>query len=678
MRVFVAAILLSAAFSTPPNLWAQQDGPPPAPPPPADQVFRQNPAPASNTPLYHDLNLLRRDDFAAAERASVSLRVTTKDGVTPAPLRDSDYTLMVNNTRRVGRLHVPGESTHADVPLVLLVFPPNQPIVHAIAVKQAERYFASQPAELLPWRVALFDSNGKLMPFTDGRSQLLAFLDVVEHTVEPFQFTGDAALSAYYGLQSRWQREAEEAISNMQAYQGPKILLAMNPLGEPTYGLNEAVLAHDGPESLVAVAQSVGAHMYIANVGGPEPIVPGGSAAEPATPGGTKPSFHMQLDPAQIAALNASAANASQMMQSAQSTLGGFANSLDELARQIHRDFDGNYTIDFDLTPEDRDEGVPSVEVRPNRRDLHTLVLDVIPIGPGIDSTRQAKSTQLNELMAMAVRGPVTSPDFNIAQQVDFFPMRSGLEPILPMSCVVAWSGVGRPPPNLLVVESVEDKELSSMILARDLEAGWNGKRLSWERDGQLRPGTYIWRVAVHDATGKLLASAEQKIEVEFPRSRPVVASSLVLGKSCKVLQPEPGLQRGRAAESPRRPKLSIDPMRAGDCRLLSEATANFSLSDQLRALVRIYPAERFRKHQPANWTATFVLRSESGSIEGEQELPFIIDSGSGYLASVELPLNDAQIHPGAHTLEVEMRGPGLRHGLKKSRAISIQASSRP
>jgi hypothetical protein len=246
------------------------------------------------------------------------------------------------------------------------------------------------------------------------------------------------------------------------------------------------------------------------------------------------------------------------------------------------------------------------------------------------------------------------------------------------MSCVVTWTGKGRPPSNLQVVESVEDQVLSNMLLARDLDAWWGGKRISWERDGRLIPGNYVWRVAVHDARGKLLASAEQPIKVEFPHRSSISVSSLVLGKSCEVPQPEHGLQRGRSEESPHRNKLSIDPMRAGDCRLLSEATANFSPSDRLRALVRIYPAKRFDKHRPDHWTATFVLRSESGSVEGERQLPFTVDSGSGYIAALDLPLSDAQISPGPHMLEVEMRGPGIHGKLLKSRPISIQQSARP
>jgi hypothetical protein len=55
-------------------------------------------------------------------------------------------------------------------------------------------------------------------------------------------------------------------------------------------------------------------------------------------------------------------------------------------------------------------------------------------------------------------------------------------------------------------------------------------------------------------------------------------------------------------------------------------------------------------------------LQSTSGStppLYHEREIPFTLDSGSGYLASVQIPLNAAEITPGPHTLEVKMQGPG-------------------
>jgi hypothetical protein len=96
------------------------------------------------------------------------------------------------------------------------------------------------------------------------------------------------------------------------------------------------------------------------------------------------------------------------------------------------------------------------------------------------------------------------------------------------------------------------------------------------------------------------------------------------------------------------------------------------SSTDLLRTFVRLYPAEKLRKNAPESWVAAFVLRSATGAVEERLETKFVADGGSGYLAFVEMPLNGDGVQPGTHTLEVEMRGPGIHGGLKESRQLSI------
>ena len=673
----------NAATNVPPNFIAPLDPDPPA---------------ALRSPLYQELDVLRRTGFSEARGATVSLRITDRDGVTPAGLQSSDLTLIVNGTERFGRLHPPGSQTTVVSPMVLLVFPPNQPVVHSIAAKEAIQYFSQQPTELLPWMVGIFDANGKLIPFTNGRSQLLADLDLVAHTTEPFQYSADLESSPHFRWDGNWLAKAEGAIATMQHYGGAKVILAMNPLAESTYGENERVLSHDGPESLTGIAQHIGAHIYIANVGGPDAYVPGGSAAQnqPAQINtatgpqlGTTPSYHMQVDPKQTAALNSFAYHASMMMQTAADTHGGYANSLNDLAGIIHHDLDGIYSLDFDLTPQDQDHGIPSVEVKLTHPTLHAAVLDVVPIGTTSDAEREITRKQVAELVKRAAKLKISSPDFRITQHADYFPLHEGLQPVLPMSGLIEWTGPGRGPSQLSIIEQVEDETISTIVLEREVHTRWDGRSLSWERDGRLHPGHYIWRIVLHDGNGKILASSEEKVEVAFPGPASVETSSLILGKSCRdedqssgglQQRAEVGLKRRPPAgsENPEHLHLQIDPMRAADCRLKPESTGNFASTDMLHAFVRIYPTERLEKHRPESWTAKFKLRSQSGSIETEKEIPFTIDSGSGYLASIELPLDTPEISSGPHTLDVEMYGPGIRHDIKASRSISILPTTIP
>ncbi len=637
-----------------------------------------------NPTLYHELDLLRRDGFAAANSATVSLRVLDREGFTPPNLQPAEFALVVNGKPRDFRLHAPGTQTNVVRPLVLLVFPPNDPVVHNIGVREAVGYFSKQPAELLPWRVAIFDSNGKMTPFTNGRSQLLAFLDEVAHTKEPFQYASDATMPRELRFEGSWLTDAQLAVSTMQRYEGPKVILAMNPVAGSFYGLNDQMLAHAGPEDLTGVAQRIGAHIYIGNVGGPDAFVPGGDAAADQ-PGqingtssggvpqlGTSPSYHMQVDPAMIASLSNSAYRTSQMMQTADATYGGFANSLNELARQIHRDLDGGYALDFDMTPADQDHGIPDVEVRLARKDLRVAILDVIPVGVSSDVERGMDQRHISALLEKAASTRIASPEFRIAQRVDYFPLRDGLEPVLPMSAVIEWTGHGRGPMVLSVAERVKDANLETVILERELRVHWDGRSLSWERDGQLRPGHYLWNIAVHDGQGNIYAYSERKVDVAFPRPG-VAVSSLVLGRACRDDGgPATGLQHRAPPGVKEQPHLAIDPMRAGDCRIKPDTLGSFETSDTVHAFVRIYPPEKIDKGKPESWTAKFVLRSESGAVESSQEIPFTLDSGSGYLASMEMPLNAAGVTLGPHTLDVEMRGPGIHKELKESRPISI------
>lgn len=285
-------------------------------------------------------------------------------------------------------------------------------------------------------------------------------------------------------------------------------------------------------------------------------------------------------------------------------------------------------------------------------------------------------SAQLAELIHQVARQPVSSPDFRISQHVDYFPLRGGLAPVLPMSASIDWTGRDQAPAMLSFVESIENLDLSAIIVNRNIRSHWDGHKLSWEHDDQLRPGHYIWRVILHDNAGQVLASAQQTVAVHFPREVTLRQSSLVLGSSCGnpgemtsglKKRPPPG------SAEPAKPYLSIDPLRIADCRVQPASSGVFTSTDQLHALLRIYPEEQYKKHRPESWTAKFVLRSQNGAIEEEREVQFLVDSGSGYLASVEIPLGGTQIGRGSHTVEVETCGPGIRGDLKQSRIVQIQ-----
>lgn len=194
---------------------------------------------------------------------------------------------------------------------------------------------------------------------------------------------------------------------------------------------------------------------------------------------------------------------------------------------------------------------------------------------------------------------------------------------------------------------------------------------MSWERDGRLYPGQYLWRVVLHDDAGHILASSEQKIRVDYLGDPVVALSSLIVGRSCEGA--DPFLKRAEMTPQDReRIHFQVDPMRADACRVKPEPTGRFAQSDTLRAFLRLYPSDRVKKQPPESWSAHMALRSSAGALEMERELPFTIDAGSGYLASMAVPLTSPGVLAGSHTLEMHVRGPGIRKEAIVSRQISI------
>ncbi len=113
-----------------------------------------------------------------------------------------------------------------------------------------------------------------------------------------------------------------------------------------------------------------------------------------------------------------------------------------------------------DLTAKDQDIGIPEISVKVKEPKLHAWVVDVAPVlAEDVAEQRRASQEDAHVLLA-SIRKPIASPDFSISQHVDYFPVRSGMEAILPMSCLIAWTGRGARPTEIAIVESVVDSDL--------------------------------------------------------------------------------------------------------------------------------------------------------------------------------------------------------------------------
>ena len=122
---------------------------------------------------------------------------------------------------------------------------------------------------------------------------------------------------------------------------------------------------------------------------------------------------------------------------------------------------------------------------------LRASILDVAPvISPDLSAQRR-QSRETAHALLTSISKPSASPNFEISQRVNYFPVKSGMEAALPMSCVIAWKGKGERPGEIVIVESIVDQDLNTPIL--ELVLSWRPPN----RTSPLRfPAILPWRSA--------------------------------------------------------------------------------------------------------------------------------------------------------------------------------------
>jgi hypothetical protein len=389
---------------------------------------------------------------------------------------------------------------NAEITQLLLVVPPNQPLLHNMATQDALRYFSEQQTDRdgrLAWNVSLFDSNGRQTEYTRKKAVLLKELARARKATEPLEASAD--------IGGNWLDDARNAIYRMQSLPGRRIVVAFNPQPDPGYGLLEFSLMQVDPSELVGAAERAGAQVYIANSTGPY-MWPTAFASWFETP-------------------------ISNMMQTSQLTAAGYANSLKDLFRQIVGERDMSYLLKFRLRPQELDDSSLHIEVRITSRNLRGVALQ--PFAEPSSFSRVAPTTSYRRVpraMMEALNNRVSSPELQIAQHIAYFPVRKGTKAILPFSCALIWSGEKTVPRRLRVVERLEQADTGFVASAHQLRLSWNGRFASWERDNRLSPGKYEWKVAVADSDGKVIASSILETRVPKASDAPVQLSTTLPG----------------------------------------------------------------------------------------------------------------------------------------------------
>lgn len=610
---------------------------------------------APKPPLYSDENLLPQTTSQLSPTMLLPVFVRTRDGAAPRAFTSRDFVLLVGGRIAKAKVMRPwdeeGKSRKdAEVTQLLLVLPPNQPLLHNMATEDAIRYFSKQRADghgRLPWDVSLFDSNGRQTEFTRKKAVLLAELESVRKTIEPLESNTDRG--------GNWLDDARHAIYRMQVLSGRRIVVAFNPQPDPGYGLLEFSLMQTDPSGLVGAAERAGAQLYIANSTGPE-----------MWPTAFASWFGTQI---------------SNMSQTSQLTGAGYANSLKDLFVQIIAERDMSYVLKFKLNPQELDHTSLAIRLNITNRNLTGVALQPFPAPSSLPVAETSMHERVPRSMKNALNQRISSSELQIAQHVDYFPVRKGTRAILPFSCALIWTGQEAAPHRLKVVERVEQADSGFVALARQLTLSWNGRFASWERDDHLLPGKYKWKVAVADGDGKVIASSILETRVPLPSDAPVQLSTIVTGVNCRHFVQDNTQSmaslRGRSVN----PKITsegpadvgMDPMLENACLLEPNPTIFYSKQDTLRALVRVYLTDKVDKGGLDIWKTKFDLINEAGQIEVEQRTTLSVDSAPGYLAAIQLPLGGKAITTGLHFLRFELRGPHVKQPLIRSTGIMIR-----
>jgi hypothetical protein len=611
--------------------------------------------PPERYPQYTDLDLAPYLSRRAARIMTVQVHVRTHGGAPVPNLTASDFHLLANGKPREVRIlpPVPDDATsvtslHSAPPtkpananaVVLIILPPNQVRVRLLMLKDAIEAFSARPSDAegnLAWSISIYD--GAQTPYMRKKSDVLAALEHARHLSTPILLDQGPGSSG-----QRWLDEANRAVFGMHDLSPNRIVVAGNPEMGDVCPIGTDVHQNElcpNPLLLLSMARTAGAQVFIANSGGP------------STADG-------------LGALLAAAANTSNMMLTASESGGGYSNSFKDLSTQIDNSLLSSYLLEFHLSPDEIDVGPPTISV--TVRDPRLIATADSPRpAPDAVAIEEASLKPISPAIIRSLAKPVASPALTIHQRVDYFPIRKGLAAILPMTCTIEWTANTPPPASLDVIESIEHAETGVPVLNRRLNVKWNGRAFSWERDGQLMPGTYIWRVAAGDPDGQTIASAVFHTRLNPPSSEVINLSTMVAGKSCRnqhQVAPDPGqpesiaeplLKRRssvRAAGSA--PPPAFDPMFENGCRIEPEPTTHYSAADTLRSFVRIYIDEGIDKGKLQAWSAKFVLHSADGKVETEFAAPLVADSQPGYLAALELPLVADGVAAGAHTLTFE------------------------
>lgn len=511
--------------------------------------------------------------------------------------------------------------------LIVLPFGGFQP--RRAAVEQAvEAWQKQSPAG---WNISILDDSGNQTGYTrDAKTvqgQLQSMADAPGPQVSP----------------DEWRMTATLAIAAMRDLPGRRVVLSLGDIFHTVF------TGTDGEEyeaysfaDVADAARDAGAVIYAAKSAG-------------------------DVDTLRKLAPDESLAGSGPWLLTLQngSLAGWIFDSVATTLEKIQRDSSGFYEMQLHLDSNQMDGQIRPISVRSQGS---AMLLQA----PGSYVAPNLKRLRLLDTVPAVLREDLQRPTseepgspLELATQLAYFPHPDGRTGTQIVTTGYFWNTPTPPPSQMMTALQLEQTRTGFISDTSVTQLHWAASPPVWTENLEVAPGAYTLRVAAADAAGKVHASLETPFTVSSSAGQPVLASSLVLGKSCTFVPPAPG----SAAEPAR-----VDYLRAGNCDLRPDATYYFSPEDVLWTLVRVTPTGKLASRPAKDWKASFALLDGNGDRVVEDSAHLLPASDGSFAATTAFALSNPKLKlaNGQYAVAFRLKGPGVHGDMDQIVPITI------
>lgn len=559
---------------------------------------------------------------------TVSIPLTAYNRQTLQPVKDiptAELHLLVEGKPQTFQL----AQVSSSAPINLLIvqpfgeFQPRRP-----AVEQAIQ--ALQKQSSAAWNISILDDSGNQTAYTRDiktvETQLQSMADAPTQQVSP----------------DDWRATATLAIAAMRDLPGRRVVLSLGDIFHTVFTGNDGELYEAYSFDVAEAARDAGAVVYAAESAGDvdalRRLVPYEKLA------GSGPWL--------LTVRNGDLA-------------GWICDSVAATLEKIQQDSDGFYELQLHLESSQMDGQLRPISVRAQDSAM-LLQAPVSYVAPNLKRLRLLDTVPavLREDLRLPTSDEPGSP-LELATQLAYFPHPDGRTGTQIATTAYFWNAPTPPPAEMATALQLEQTRTGFISDTSVTHLRWTAKPPVWMEDLDVEPGAYTLRVAAADAAGKVHTSLETPFTVSSSDCQPVLASSLVLGKSCTFVPPAPESAAGPAKG---------DYLRAGNCDLQPDATYYFSPEDVLWTLVRVTPTGKLASRPAKDWKASFALLDSNGNRVVEDSAHLLPASDGSFAATTAFALSNPKLKlaNGQYVVAFRLKGPGVDRDMDQLVPITI------